>query len=54
MTAFRKSSTEYSGSVPVNTIIGLVDVIDDPPIRYGFIIIFNDSVAFGNCEKFVS
>ena len=53
-TAFKLSSTEYSGSVPVNTIIGLFDVIDDPPIRYGFIVICSDSAAFGICEKFVS
>ena len=53
MTAFKLSSTEYSGSVPVNTINGLFDVIDDPPIRYGFIVIFSDFAAFGICEKFV-
>ena len=38
----------------MNTISGLFDVIDDPPIRYGFIVICSDSAACGNCEKFVS
>ena len=51
MTAYKKSSTEYSGSVPINTINGLFDVIDDPPIRYGFIVICSDSAAFGNLKK---
>ena len=54
VTAFRYSSTEHSGSVPVNTISGLFDVIDDPPIRYGFILICSNSAACGICEKFVS
>ena len=31
----------------MNTIKGLFDVIDDPPISYGFIVICNDSAAFG-------
>ena len=38
----------------MNTISGLFVVIDDPPIRYGFIVICSDSAACGNCEKFVS
>ena len=38
----------------MNTISGLFGVIDDPPIRYGFIVICSDSAAFGICEKFVS
>ena len=38
----------------MNTISGLLDVIDDPPMRYGFIVICSDSAAFGICEKFVS
>ena len=38
----------------MNTISGLFDVIDDPPMRYGFIVICSDSAAFGICEKFVS
>ena len=38
----------------MNTINGLLDVIDDPPIKYGFIVIWSDSAAFGICEKFVS
>ena len=54
MTAFKCSSTEYSGSGPVSTISGLFDVIDDPPMRYGFIVISSDSAAFGICEKLVS
>ena len=54
VTAFKKSSTEYSGSVPVNTINDLFDVIEDPPIRCRFIVIRNDSAAFGIREKFVS
>ena len=36
----------------MNTINGLFDVIDDSPIRYGFIVICNDSAAFGIFEKF--
>ena len=35
VTAFRLSSTEYSVSVHVNTISGLFDDIDDPPITFG-------------------
>ena len=54
LNAFKKSSIEYSGSVPVNTINGLFDCFDDPPVRYGFIVICRDSAAFGICEKFVS
>ena len=54
MTAFRSSSTEYSGSVPVNANSGLFDIIDDPPIRYGFIVICSDSAACGFTGKFVS
>ena len=38
----------------MNTINGLFDVIDDPPIRYVFIVICSDSAAFGICEKFES
>ena len=45
--AFKQTSTEYSGSVPVNTISGLFDDIEDPPIRYGIIVISSDSAAFG-------
>ena len=30
---------------------GLFDVIDDPPVRYGFIIICSDSAACYCCEK---
>ena len=37
----------------MNTISGLFDVIDDQPIRYGFIVIFNDSAAWGVCGKFL-
>ena len=33
------SSSEYSGSVPVDTISGLLDVMDDPPIRNGIIVV---------------
>ena len=40
--------------MPVNNIKGLFDVFDDPPISHGFIVICNDSAAFGICEKFVS
>ena len=47
LTAIRYSSTEYSGSVPVNTISGLFDYIDDLPITYGFVVICSDSAAFG-------
>ena len=38
----------------MNTINGLFDVIDDPPMRYGFIVIRSDSAAFGICEMFES
>ena len=31
----------------MNTISGLIDVIVDPPIRYGFIVICRDSAACG-------
>ena len=43
VTSFKYSSTDYSGSVPVKTINGLFDCIDDPPMRYGFIVICSDS-----------
>ena len=46
VTAFKQSSTDYSGSVPMNTISGLLKDIEDPPIRYGFIVICSDSAAF--------
>ena len=36
----------------MNTISGLLDVIDDPPMRYGFIVICSDSAAFCICEKY--
>ena len=39
--------------MPVNTIDGLFDVFDDPHMRYDFIVIRNDSAAFGICKKFV-
>ena len=38
----------------MNTINDVLDVIDNPPIRYGFIVIWSDSAAFGICEIFVS
>ena len=38
----------------MNTISGLFDVIDDPPIRFGFIVFCSDSAAFGICENFES
>ena len=38
----------------MNTINGLFDVIDDPSIIFGFIVICSDSAAFGICEKFVN
>ena len=47
VTAFKLSCTKYSGSVLVNTIMVLLDVIDDLPMRYGFIIIWSDSAVFG-------
>ena len=36
----------------MNTINGLFDVIDDPTMRYGFIVICSDSATFGIFEKF--
>ena len=47
MTAFKLSSTEYSGSVPAKTKKILVEVIEDPPIKYGFTVNCSNSVAFG-------
>ena len=38
----------------MNTISGLYDVIDNPPIRHGFLVIFIDSAACGVCGKIVS
>ena len=38
----------------MNTFNGLLEVIDDPPIRYRFIVICSDFATFGICEKFVS
>ena len=38
----------------MNTNSDLFDVIDDPPMRYGFIVICSDSAAIGICEKVVS
>ena len=37
----------------MNTISGLFEDIEDPPIRYGFIVICSDSVAFGFSEEVV-
>ena len=31
----------------MNTISGFFDVIDDPPIKYGFVVICRDSAACG-------
>ena len=31
----------------MSTISGLFDDVDDPPIRYGFIVICSDSAACG-------
>ena len=53
MTALKYYSTEYSGAVPVNTISGLLEDIEDLPIRYGFIVICSESAAFGFREKFL-
>ena len=33
---------------------GLLDVMDDLPIRFEFIVIWRDSAVFGVCVKFVS
>ena len=51
VTAFKKSSTEYSGSVLVNTINGLSDDIGDSPTRYEFIVICSNSAAIGIWES---
>ena len=40
--------------ITISDLFDLFDVIDDPPMRYGFIVICSDSAAFGICEKFVS
>ena len=32
----------------------ILDGIDDPPIRYGFIVNISDSAVFGSWKKFVS
>ena len=42
----QKFSTEYSISVPINTINGLFEDIEDPPIRYGLILICSESATF--------
>ena len=52
VTVFKYFSTEYSGSVFEKTISGLLDVIDDQPIRYGFIVTCSDTAVFGICVKF--
>ena len=33
---------------------GLLDETNDPPIRFGFVVIGNDSAVFGIWVKFVS
>ena len=38
----------------MNNINGLFDVVDDPPMRSGFIVFCSDSAAFGICEKIES
>ena len=35
----------------MKTIIGLLEDIEGPPIRYGFIVTCIDSAAFANSEK---
>ena len=37
----------------MKTIIGLLEDIEGPPIRYGFNVTCIDSAAFANCEKLV-
>ena len=54
VTAFRYSFTEYSGSVSVIIMSGLLGLIYDPPIRYGFIVVWSVSTVFGVCVKFLS
>ena len=34
----------------MNAVSGLVDVIDDPPLRYGFIVLWSDSAMFILCK----
>ena len=46
VTALKYFSTEFSGAVPVNTLNGLLEDIDDAPIRDGFIVIWSNSAAF--------
>ena len=46
VTAFKLSSTEYSGYFPLNTIRYFVHVIDDSLIWYGIIVIWSDSAVF--------
>ena len=38
----------------MSTMKGLINVIDDPPIRCGFLAIWSESDVFGICVKFVS
>ena len=37
----------------MNAMKDLLDVMDNPPIRYGFIVIFSDYAAISFCVKFV-
>ena len=54
VTTFKKFSTEFSGSVSINLISGLFDVIVDPPMRYGLIVIWSVSAEKDFCVKFVN
>ena len=38
----------------MNAINVLLDVTDDPLIKYRFIVNWSDSAAFGICENFVN
>ena len=49
-----QSSTEFSGSVPVNTMSVFFDVIDDPPKKYEHDVIWSDSGELGTCLNFVN
>ena len=35
----------------MNNMSGLLEDLDDPLLRYGFIVICKDCAAFGICEK---
>ena len=54
MTALNYSSTDNSGSLPLNSMNDLLYYIVDPRKRYEFIVIWSDSAVLSVCVNFVS